>query len=464
MASSSSRSTTTSPEQRQEFTRQLAQVAAGFDAGSIPRSSQQRAKHCLLDWLGVTIAAADEPGVAALRETVVGAGEGESTVVGSPVGADALTAALVNGTAGHYLDFDDVSSLMRGHPTAPVAPALIALAERDGHDGRSVLAAFVAGLEVQGRLGEALANPHYAAGFHTTGTLGAFGAAAACSHLLGLDERRCQLALGIAAAQAAGLRAMFGTMAKALHVGKAAYNGLLAAELARRDFTANPAAIEAEAGFAASAVPGLDPVALNLAPGGTLAVDNIAFKLYPACYGTHSAIEGARRLREENEFATDEIESVRVDLRSDLLSICNVQNPVTPMEAKFSTRFVTAVALSGGDLSEGGFTPEAILSPKLAALVERIVVQPMPRDGAPGNASAVEVRLRGSRTVRAEVRVGIPVPDDELAIQRDRVSTKFRELAGPSLGEEAAEAAIEAILELDEAAYVDGLSLALGGA
>ncbi len=162
-----------------------------------------------------------------------------------------LAAALVNGSASHALDFDDVNMAMPGHPSVAILPGLLALAEERGASGAEILAAFVAGYELQCRLGRTIAPGHYdGLGFHATATVGSFGAAAACAHLLGLDAAATATALGIAATQAAGLKSMFGTMCKPLHAGKAASNGLLAAKLASRGFTSRADALECAQGFA----------------------------------------------------------------------------------------------------------------------------------------------------------------------------------------------------------------------
>src|SRR5262249_45966409 len=149
-------------------------------------------------------------------------------------------------------DFDDTHTAMNGHPSAPVLPALLALAETGTASGERLLPALVAGVELECRLATALGPRHYAVGFHSTGPLGAFGAAAACAHLLDLDEEQWTHALGLAGTQAAGLKSGFGTMAKPLHAGRAASTGLLAALLACGGFTANPTVIEAPQGFAAT--------------------------------------------------------------------------------------------------------------------------------------------------------------------------------------------------------------------
>src|SRR2546423_1555634 len=212
------------------------------------------------------------------------AGDGEATLVGRSTRASAPMAALVNGATSHALDFDDTHMAMIGHPTVPVAPAVLALGERLDAPGAAVLRALVAGVEVECRLGLLLIPSHYARGWHATGTLGTFGAAAACAALLDLDEDGWLRALGIAGTQASGLKAVFGTMGKPLHAGKAAMSGLLAATLTPPGFTASREIVEVHQGCAATHAAALnDPEALDRRAGRHLIRDTLS-KYHAACY------------------------------------------------------------------------------------------------------------------------------------------------------------------------------------
>src|SRR5512139_3270628 len=224
----------------QGITRSIAASARSIRYEALPEDVVFLARQCVIDWFGVALAGADEPLTRILRaEAAEEGGNPRATLIGSGQRTSTQQAALVNGAASHALDFDDVSMMMSGHPSVPVIPALLALAEERGASGEPFIAAFVAGFEVACRIGALMMPGHYSAGWHATGTLGTFGAAAACANLLQLDEDRWLHALGIAGAQAAGLKSMFGTMCKPLHAGKAAANGLLAAKLAERGFTSN---------------------------------------------------------------------------------------------------------------------------------------------------------------------------------------------------------------------------------
>ncbi len=231
------------------FTRALAGWISTVDDAAIGTPAFAWARHAMLDWIAVTVAAAREPLVEMLTAEYGSPQALPCALVGSPLRADAAQAALINGAAGHALDFDDVTSAMHGHPTVPVAPAALAVAQAAGASGKDLLRALILGHEVESRIGEVVGAEQYRLGLHPTGTTGALGAAAACARLGGLDPTATAHALGLAATQAAGLKCMFGTMAKPLHAGKAAMNGVMAARLAARGFTANPCGIECEQGF-----------------------------------------------------------------------------------------------------------------------------------------------------------------------------------------------------------------------
>src|SRR5437764_6501926 len=212
---------------------------------------------------------------------------------------------------------------MSGQPTVAIVPALLALAEARGASGEDFLAAFVAGYETECRIGALVLPDHYARGFHATATIGSFGSAAACAHLLGLDAETTATALGIAATQAAGLKSMFGTMCKPRHAGKAAQNGLLAALLALRGFSSRTDALECAQGFAATQSSDFHPErALADPPGGYHLRRNL-FKYHAACYLTHAPIECGRKLRREHGFDPRAIREISLKVDSGASRVCH---------------------------------------------------------------------------------------------------------------------------------------------
>src|SRR5882757_6226154 len=228
-----------------KLTRTLAAQASTVTYDALPEPVRALTRQCVLDYYGVALAGADDPLVTILLDELAEAGgAAQAGVVGHKLRLPALSAALINGAIGHALDYDDVNLAMPGHPSVAILPGLLSLAEERQSSGREIIAAFVAGYETACRIGMALRPGHYNLGFHATGTVGVFGAAAACARLLGLDAATTAQALGIAGTQAAGLKSQFGTMSKPFHAGKASQSGLLAARLAARGFSSRTDLVE----------------------------------------------------------------------------------------------------------------------------------------------------------------------------------------------------------------------------
>ncbi|HWX09153.1 MAG TPA: MmgE/PrpD family protein, partial [Gaiellaceae bacterium] len=295
------------------FTADLARRAAVIELDDVEAAHLARVRHCVLDWLGVTLAGSREPaGRLACEVALLEHEAPRATLVGTAHRLGPQSAALVNGTASHALDYDDSSFWMTGHPSAPVVSSALALAEARGASGSEVAAAILAGHEVAARLGIAVGKEHYLAGWHATGTLGTFAAAAAAGRIIGLDPEAMEQALGLAATQAAGLKVSFGTMAKPLHAGRAAASGVLAALLAEQAFTAGAGAIEAHQGFASTQAPGFDAARVDAEIGERLGIEGVLYKRHACCGGTHGAIDALNRLRVDN--AIDPAHVTRVEI------------------------------------------------------------------------------------------------------------------------------------------------------
>src|SRR5438067_7973142 len=240
-----------------KLTRTLAAQASTVTYDALPEPVRELARQCVLDYYGVALAGADDPlATILLDELAEAGGAAQASIIGHQAKLPALSAALVNGAIGHALDYDDVNLAMPGHPSVAILPGLIALAEQRNSPGREVVAAFVAGYETACRIGMALRPGHYDRGFHATGTVGAFGAAAACAHLLGLDAEATARALGIAGTQAAGLKSQFRTMCKPFHAGKASQSGLLAGRVGAWGWSSRPDVGECGGGVACTPGPG----------------------------------------------------------------------------------------------------------------------------------------------------------------------------------------------------------------
>ena len=287
----------------------------------------------------------------------------------------------------------------------------------------------------------ALLNPgHYRVGWHATGTLGTFGAAAACAHLLGIDAEHFAHALALAGTQAAGLKASFGTMAKPLHAGKAAADGLLSARLAAAGFTGNPAILEAKQGLAqAAGGETVDEHRLDRL-GGRWLVRETLFKYHAACYLTHASINAAQALA--GKVDARDIAAVEVLVAPDSLDVCNIAEPATGLEGKFSLRATTAMALLGDDTADmAAYTDARMLDAELVALRDRVTV--VPDAGRFATCSKVVITTTAGDRLEAEDDTGRPA--DDLAIQRARLTSKFRGLATPVVGSARADALVDAV-------------------
>src|SRR4051812_17588959 len=228
----------------------LASYASGESFARLPEATVRAARRAILDTLGVMLAGANEDtSVRARRLIEHRRGNGEATVAGTALRASIEDAALVNGVAAHALDYDDVQASLSGHPSVPVLPAALALAERERASGAALITAFVVGVEIEAKLGRAVNPAHYEVGWHATSTLGTFGAAAAAGSLLGFTAEQMTRALAIAASMSSGIKANFGTDCKPWHGGHAARCGLEAAQLAAAGFTGNPHVLEHGDGF-----------------------------------------------------------------------------------------------------------------------------------------------------------------------------------------------------------------------
>ncbi len=430
------------------LTADIVHAVAALRYDSLPDTAAEFAKHCFLDWLGVTIAGSREPLSGILRaEAAADGGAGAHVLIGTGATTSMHWAALINGAASHALDFDDVVSAMGGHPSVPVFPALLALVQAQPTNGRAFITAFVAGFETECRVGSVMAPDHYAKGFHATGTVGTFGAAAACAHLAGLDATAWQTAFGLAGAQAAGLKCMFGTMAKPLHAGKAAANGLMAARLAQRGFTANQTVLEAEQGFAATQTDSYNPRALSGMHDAS-GITRVMFKYHAACYLTHASIEAASTLIAQRALQPEQIVSVRVLVPPGHLRVCNIQNPGTGLEGKFSLRLTVAMALTGRDTGERAFTEECVRDPVLVGLRDKVTVQAVTT--LPNNySSEIQVVLDTGEVLSAGADVSLPTKASELPRQWDKLAAKFVSLVEPVLGRHLALELVARIAQLE---------------
>ncbi|MBM4203969.1 MAG: MmgE/PrpD family protein [Gammaproteobacteria bacterium] len=393
-------------------TSRLAERIASTRFDSLSPAAVTVAKQCLLDFIGVTIAGMREPLSRILLADVRQAGGAPlASIVLEPGKVNLDQAALVNGAAGHAHDYDDVHMDMTGHPTVPVAPVILALGEAGRLSGAQMLAAFSAGVDTECILGKALGPSHYARGFHAVGTLGSLGAAAAASVLYGLNEADTSRALGIAATRASGLKSQFGTMAKPLHAGNAAMNGLSAARLAKRGFTSRSDMIETAQSLGLTLSDTFDPDRYDKALNAPAYAPGICFKYRAACYMTRSSIEATKTLMQRHQLAATDIDAVEITVNEGHFGVCNILNPHTGLEAKFSLRFTAAMAMAGEHTSGiDAYTDDLTTRRELTALRDRITVNAW---DSPRAESRVRLNVRGE-WLEEDCNVGIPMTDLDL--------------------------------------------------
>ena len=346
-------------------------TAARYD--DIPSAVRHEAARALLNWLGCAIGSARHETVGcALAAVSPFSGPAQAAVMGRPERLDILHAALINGISSHVLDFDDTHARAI-HPSAPVLPALLALAEWRGISGARLVHAFVLGVEAEERIGLSVFPEHYDIGWHITGTAGVFGAAAASGILLGLSAQQMAWALGIAATQSAGLREMFGSMCKSLHPGQAAHNGLIAALLAARDFTSSEQAIEAPRGFAHVLSTKFDPAVITDGWGEHYELMNNMYKPYACGLVVHAAIDGCIQLRREHDIRPAEVARIALKVSPLVLELTGKKTPRSGLEGKFSIYHAVAAALVYGEAGEAQFSAACVGDAEVISVRERVI-------------------------------------------------------------------------------------------
>jgi len=419
----------------------LSAFVCGLQPEAIPSKVIDRARVCFVDWLGVTLQGAQATEGRILAKTLNdGRRKGPASFIGTGLRGGIFDAALFNGTAGHALDYDDVHAGMEGHPSAVVFPAAIGLCEVNRLPARELFSAFVAGVEVACRLGSMMNPDHYARGWHATGTLGVFGAAAAAGRLLHLSAEQMTSAFGMAATQASGIRRVFGTMAKPLNAGRAAANGLLAAVLAGSGFTGPTDVFEGRMGL----LPLLGARELSgqaWRPKERWAVEEIVFKRFASCYSTHAAMEAALSLRDR--CPSHRIRSVRLWVSPFSRQVASVTHPRNALEGKFSLPFCTAVALVRGCGGTAEFSPRTLQDRQVQRVMGLVEVHS--RRSLGEFEAMLEIDLLDGRRWRRRSIVNEAPGKDWTSI----VEEKFLEGVSPIVGHRRAHAILARVGELD---------------
>ena len=458
------------------LTREVSEFVVGLRWADIPDEVRRLGKRSILDGLGLAIAGSRSAAARITRDEVAGYGDlkPQASVLGTGMRAPARFAAFLNGLSIHADDYDDTQLAvgkdrvygLLTHPTAPVLPAALALAERDDRSGKDALVAYLAGVEVETKISEAIDPRHYDHGFHSTATVGAIGAGAAAASILGLDVHTTRVCLGIAATQAAGLRENFGTMTKPFHAGRAAESGVLAAGLADAGFTAASNILEARRGFFQAAGGGYDDSAISghLGRPWTFVSPGISIKPHPSGSLTHPAMGAFLDLVVAHDIRPGNVDRVRIGTNRHMPNALIHHRPHNELQAKFSMEFCLAILLLERRAGLAEFTDEVVERPDVQDMIGRITFEADPdadHGGFREMTSIIEVHLVDGRILvtKAEFAKGSPMnpmPDEELV-------TKFLgcvRWAGGSevIGREVA----QRTLALEEEPTIRGLLASLG--
>lgn len=429
----------------------------------LPSEALGKAKKVIADTFAVMLAGAgSEVAGPLLRYARESGDSGTTPLLGTRHTASRETAALVNGTFGHALDFDDVLSMMPAHPSAVILAAALSASDGERLAGARLIESYVVGIEVGARIGQAMTVGHYNRGFHGTGTLGLFSAMGTLCKLQALDVGTTRTAFGIAASTASGLRRNFGTMTKPLHTGWAARSALTATALARSGFTAAPDVLEAKAGFfEAYGVPESEPEAAARALGRPWVVvdPGIALKRFPCCYASHRGMDGTLALRERLGFTADTLASLVCRMPPGGMHVLIYPEPRTGLESKFSLQYSLAAGVLDGQYSLWSFSDEAVNREAIARLLPRVDAHEDPRCAggdallhtrSSGSRGFVEVEARTVDGRSATVRIDRAPGHPERELSWEELHGKFLDCARHAgLDPARAEAAFERLARLE---------------
>jgi 2-methylcitrate dehydratase PrpD len=428
-------------------TRTLASFITGCRSVEIPPDVRHEAHRALLNVVGCALGGAAHPAVeSALRAFRPFSGPAIAAVIGRSERLDPLHASLMNGISSHVLDYDDTTPKNYGHHSSPVASALLAYASANAVSGRDFVDAFIIGFEVSSRVGNSVYPAHYDAGWHMTGTAGVFGAAAAIGRLLRLTEPQMVWALGLAATQAAGLREMFGSMAKAFHPGRSAQSGYGAALLAQAGFTAGERGLEGRRGFAAVLASRSDVSKITDRLGIDFELRDNTYKPFPCGIVIHPTIDGCIQLHDEHTINPPAIDAVRLRVAPLVLDLCNQKEITRGLQGKFSVYHAAAIGLVRGRAGLAEFTDEAVNEPAIARV--RAITTAVADPSVTEDQAHIEVELRDGRRLPKWVEASLgnvkrPMSDTQL-------EAKFREQAALVLASSRVDVLVGRLWALDE--------------
>ncbi|KAB1185450.1 MULTISPECIES: MmgE/PrpD family protein [Haloferax] len=439
--------------------RTLAAFVADLTFDDVPPDAVETIERAFVDTVGVTLAGVRaDAGVraASVATSLTPTADGVS-VLGTGETASLTDATLANGTAGHALDFDDLSWAMDGHPSVPLVAPILALAEHLDSSGEDVITAFAAGFETECYVAEPVSPTHYERGWHPTATFGTFGATAAAATLLDLDVGETQVALGIAASMPSGLKRNFGTMTKPLHAGLAGRSGITAALLAAEGFTAEETAISGPRGFWDLYADGAERRADPPGDPWRLVETGISIKAYPCCYFTHTSIAAVETLVEAHSISHEDIDRIEVVTSRGAGDALVYPEPKSGLEGKFSMEYAVACAATRDRVDLDAFTDDALDD----AAVQRVraLVSFEVDESLPYKSNRTNVRLTTTDGTTVEETQSIPPGTPETPLSEAELRAKFVDCATRSVSTSVAETTFERLLSLrDEESVRDVLA------
>lgn len=431
---------------------------------TVDAQARERSRLAILDTIGCALLGRNSPEAKAAFEAVRTWGGGEAQLIGRSERLPPPWAAFVNATAAHSLDFDDWDDPSLTHTSAILLPAILAASSTQAQTIDDLIDAHIVGVEVLMRIGEALNPSHYWAGWHSTSTIGALGAAAAVARLQRLDEKQVSLALSIASSLAGGFVSQFGTMTKPAHAGFAAKAGVLAAAMAKAGFTAERSAIDGPVSLRSTmSTVGEDSFEVPLSKLGNpwaILEHGLHVKLYPSCGGTHRVIEAAIRLHRLHRPAAEEIESLVIHVPAFMPPLLPYLVPESRPEALFSFPYCTAAGLLRGKVGIEEFSDEILSCPQILSLAAkaRITTREAEYDTrlfAEGDFDVVTIEMRDGRSFSAAVDIPYGAPP-RLA-SAGTVREKFIDCASRAISFEKAEEIAERLLSGDPTLDIEAL-------
>ena len=426
-------------------------IALAFvPAKSIPASARHYATLSMFDWIMCGRAGAQQDLSKIIRKYILEeAGRKNASIFGSKTKVPARAAALVNGTISHALDYDDTHFAHIGHTSVGIYPAALAVGEEVNAKASAIRDAYLLGAEAACRIGMVLGRDHYQKGFHQTATAGAFGATIAAGRLYCLSERQMRAALSLVATRASGLKSQFGTMGKPFNAGISASNGVEAAALTKRGFTSADDGLGGPQGFVETHAESIDHVTpWKNPPPGKFIFEDVQYKLHACCHGTHAMIEALKKAR----VSGDDVESITVTTHPRWLKVCDIKQPRTGLEVKFSYVHLAAMVSYGVDTSsEKTFVNALCKDTKLIDLARRVRVATDESYNDTTQSVLIKLKSGQSQSVRHDLSDRVPMPELEAGLRN-----KAKGLLGKSQAEKlwAGIAKIEKLSAADVAKFL----------